>query len=283
MLLACVYSPPDDSLYRFTKDELIAVVQYLNERSTAYHIFCYGDFNLKEIAWDTMDSDDEQQKLFVEKLFQNNLQQHVTFFTRGTSLLDLLITSSNVKVGDVSKFTRKVSPKSDHVPISCNIFLSQDNFLYKETSRPSFSFCRADYKSMSSFVIENPFRIQCWSNPSVLAYYWQEWLLGVVAEFVPRRTIQRSHLNPWVSAVSSHLMKRINTLEKRSNIPTAKSLELKSQLNMNLDQDMCRYQEKMSLTRSSDRLFKVFRLLRQSSLPLCCGLAAPLQQQIKIK
>ena len=62
-------------------------------------------------------------------------------------------------------------------------------------------------------------------------------------------------------------MKRINTLEKRSIIPTAKILELKSQLNINLDQDMCRYQEKMSLTRSSDRLFKVFRLLRQSSLP----------------
>ena len=120
---------------------------------------------------------------------------------------------------------------------------------------------------MSSLVIENPFRIQCWSNPSVLAYYWQEWLLRVVAEFVLRRTIHRSHLNPWVSAVSSQLMKKINTLEKRSDIPTAKILELKSQLNMNLDQDMCRYQEKMSLTRSSDRLFKVFRLLRQSMLP----------------
>ena len=161
VLLICETWLHKDSLYRFTKDELIAVVEYLNERSNAYHIFCYGDFNLKEIDWDTMDSDDEQQKLFVEKLFQNNLQQQVTFFTRGTSLLDLLITSSNVKVGDVSKFTRKVSPKSDHVPISCNIFLPQDNFLYRETSRPSFSFCRADYKSMSSFVIENPFRIQC--------------------------------------------------------------------------------------------------------------------------
>ena len=67
LLLVCVYNPPDDSLYRFTKDELVAVVEYLNERSNAYHIFCYGDFNLKEIDWDTMDSDDEQQKLFVEK------------------------------------------------------------------------------------------------------------------------------------------------------------------------------------------------------------------------
>ena len=62
-------------------------------------------------------------------------------------------------------------------------------------------------------------------------------------------------------------MKRIKISEKRSNISSAKILELKSQLNMNQDQDMYRYQEKMSLTRSSDRLFKVFRLLRKSNLP----------------
>ena len=88
-----------------------------------------------------MDSDDEQQKSFVGNFFQNNLQQHFVFFTRGTSFLNLAITSEKGKIGDVSKLTRKVSLKSDHVPINCNKFLSQDNFLYRKSSRLSFSFC----------------------------------------------------------------------------------------------------------------------------------------------
>ena len=267
LLLVCVYNPPDDSVYRFSEDHLIAVIEYLVQNSKRYHVFCYGDFNLKEIDWNAMASENYDQQKFLEYLFENNLRQHVDFPTRSSNILDLVITSFNVKLGELCTFKKKVSPKSDHVALSYNLYLSQDNFKYRENARSTYSFRTTDFIALSQFLRENSCVHNCWSNPDVLAYYWKEWFWEAISRVVPKRTKHRSNLNPWVSTNSSNLIKKIATLERCIKPPVSKLLRLKSQLNCQLEQDLTLYQRNLAESRSADKLFKLFRLLRRCKMP----------------
>ena len=267
LLIVCAYNPPDDSPYRYSREQMLSFLEYIMMKSKTHHVFCYDDFNLKHIDWNAMESENMEQQEFVEKLFEANLRQHVSFATCGNSLLDLVIASPNIKIGDLSKFKNKVSPQSDHIPIICNIYLSQVNVIYRENARRVFSFCRTDFNALSNYITCNPFVTKCWSNTSVLAYYWQTWLHGAISAIVPKRTRHRAKLNPWISPQSSNLMKKIETIERNPRPGAEKILTLKSKLNDQLDRDLATYQEELANSRSSEALFKNFRMLRRSDLP----------------
>ena len=264
LLLVCVYNPPDDSVYRFSQDHLKAVTEYLVQKSKCYHVFCYGDFNLKGIDWKAMESEHDEEQKFLEYLFEHNFRQHVDFPTRSNNILDLVITSSNVKLGELCAFKKKVTPKSDHVALSRNVYLSQDNFIYRENARLTYSFCSTDFVALSQFLKTNPFVHNCWSNPDVLAYYWKEWFWEAISNVIPMRTKHRSNLNPWVSTKSSNLIKKIASLERCFKPSVSKLLRLKSDLNYQLEQDLAVYQKNMAEARSADKLFK---LLRHCKMP----------------
>ena len=208
LLLVCVYKPPDDSVYRFSQDHFKAVTEYFVQKSKCYHVFCYGDFNLKCIDWKAMESEHDEEQKFLEYLFEHNVRQHVDFPTRSNKILDLVITSSNVKLGELCAFKKKITPKSDYVALSCNVYLSQDNFIYRENARLTYSFCSTDFVALSQFLKTNPFFHNCWSNPDVFAYYWKEWFWEAISNVIPMRTQHRSNLNPWVSTESSKLIRR---------------------------------------------------------------------------
>ena len=64
-----------------------------------------GDFNYPDIDWETIAATDRASidtKLFVECLMDNFYKQQVTQPTRGTAVLDLVITSEPDMVDELS-------------------------------------------------------------------------------------------------------------------------------------------------------------------------------------
>ena len=79
----------------FGNDMHLLLRQLLCEVSQ-YHVLIMGDFNYPDIDWETIAATDRASidaKLFVECLMDNFYTQQVTQPTRGTAVLDLVITS----------------------------------------------------------------------------------------------------------------------------------------------------------------------------------------------
>ncbi len=65
------------------------------------NVILLGDFNLRDINWDTRDAPSQASRLFLETLEQNNLEQLVTEPTHGKNLIDLVITGNTDLVDKV--------------------------------------------------------------------------------------------------------------------------------------------------------------------------------------
>jgi len=79
----------------FSSDTHLLLRQLLCEVSQ-YHVLIMGDFNYPDIHWETLAATDRAStdvKMFVECLMDNFYTQQVTQPTRGTAVLDLVITS----------------------------------------------------------------------------------------------------------------------------------------------------------------------------------------------
>ena len=119
MCVAVVYRPPDASYESFSKSLrfLNSCIEQLNDPS--YDIFVAGDFNFPQINWQTMtvstSGGSPEAAKSAEELLNfmsvNLMNQHVDVPTRGTNILDLLL-SNNDRL--ISHVTARSTEMSDH-------------------------------------------------------------------------------------------------------------------------------------------------------------------------
>ena len=121
----------------------------------------------------------------------------------------------------------------------------------------------------------NPFNPICYSNCDRILSEWYHWLFEAITKFTPRRCKHRSNLPPWITPATSHLKKKLNTLErKQSSLASNDSLRLKIETSRNslaeaLDLDQKNYESKLSNSRNSQAMYKYFKNLRKGpSVPL---------------
>ena len=84
-------------------------------------MFVVGDFNLRDIHWDTLSGSIEIDNSSCELIFELNLSQLIncSAFLKGNINLDLIITNSYEFVNNVLiDKTGKSSFNSDHYPIT---------------------------------------------------------------------------------------------------------------------------------------------------------------------
>ena len=88
-----------------------------------------------------------------------------------------------------------------------------------------YSFCKARFDEMNKQITELPFHGFCWSNINVLLEQWYDWIRPIMFENVPKRTMHRSQLSPWIKPPTSNANKRLETT-RRNNANNIKKIAL---------------------------------------------------------
>ena len=120
--LFVIYRPPKscDSEYASNNEKLCNLVASIPDNS----VLC-GDFNYPSINWKTLSSNNFE-KTFLDTCNDKFLTQHVTFPThRSGNTLDLLLSTNEELIGDVSDCGPLGG--SDHTKVLAEIILPLDN------------------------------------------------------------------------------------------------------------------------------------------------------------
>ena len=122
ILLGIVYR--SDNNTKEMNDSLNHVLRSLGERK---EVMVIGDFNYREINWETMQAGSKKAEDFLDVVMDNLWTQHVTKPTRLNSLLDLVLTSNPNMVDEADVIAHLGT--SDHNTIqwelNCQIELEQ--------------------------------------------------------------------------------------------------------------------------------------------------------------
>ena len=199
---------------------------------------------------------------------EHNLHQLNHSITTASKTLDLCLTDNpDLVISSLATDDAYLnnSPLSDHHPVSIKLNVSALAPL--ERVSKSFNFNRIDHEGLNRAALDSPFLPYCWTNPALLAL-GHEWLKPLLNKFVPLKSVHRSLLPPWISPETSHLMKKLNTLESNPKLTTSnqtKLLSLKERVSSSADDDLCTYQARLSESRNSKHIFKHLKNLKKGA------------------
>ena len=271
VLILCLYNPPSNSKYRVTIDKLNSFFCFLdNDEWREIKVIEVGDFNLPSVNWKTLESADLYEKQLVN-LFDCQLFIPVVFFpTCGKNALDqIFVYDDSIVIGvKCDDSVLKIFSFSDLIPILLDLDLSPATNEKTELNR-ILSFSKCDYVSLKENLRLNPFNPICFSNCDRMLSEWYHWLFDTMTKFTPRRSQHRSNLPPWITPATSHLMKKLNTRQRKPNsLANNDSLRLKIETSRNrlaeaVDLDQKNYESKLFNARNSQAMYKYFKSLRK--------------------
>ena len=187
----CIYRPPNcNSLY---SDNLCELITYFVSGSD--NIVIFGDFNLPDIQWSSYSYPSTRlYQSFMDCIMENALTQHVIVPTRGTNVLDLILSTdpmvvSRVTAGDYFRFLDKVS---DHSALICTINLSYVSPTLLQ-SQSHFDFRRADFVALKvslSCINWHELLCDCPTIDAMLTTFLDTFF-GICMESVPMTKIRK--------------------------------------------------------------------------------------------
>ena len=170
--------------------------------------------------------------------------------------------SNVINRSEVNELNRSFS--SDHKVRKIILQLTHENIL--RCKRQKYAFNKLGWNKLNAIISENPFIPYCYSNVEAAVKQWYKWLENLLAKDVPRPTNHRASLPPWVKKETSHLMKSIATLKRKTSKKSslAKRLKLKkkeNQVRKNLVEDQAEFEKKV-LRKKIFRSTKIFAIPR---------------------
>ena len=160
-----------------------------------------GDFNFRDINWSTYCSPHELDNIFIETLEENSLYQLIQEPTRGSNILDLLLTS-NLDLVDSVLVDEKFST-SDHNSLFFTLKSPLPRINYKQ--RKVFLYSRGDYTSFNDEIKDMDWDLML--NGKSVDQQWEvikNAYNALLEKYVPHKIIKEgSKLDPpWVRAKS---------------------------------------------------------------------------------
>ena len=138
------------------------------------------------------------------------MTQHVSLPTRGSNILDLILTSDDfIDVAMDHPFLSHYS-LSDHIPLTFSLLLFCPNDEVHIQPGQRFSYCKADYNGLREDIRNSPFTPICYSNCDKMLDEWYEWINSKLIKYVPVRTKFRlDPVPPLIKSNSSTLQRSI--------------------------------------------------------------------------
>lgn len=216
ILLGACYRPPDDG--PSFVEQLRESLSEASKQNPANHIYLFGDFSFPNIDWPLLSSSCNAAKDFINLTLDFNLFQVITKPTRGSNILDLLLTSDP---GTVRPITQ-IDGFSDHnmLQLQLNIPLTFLGVTVKnihDYSNAKFNNINAELE-----VFFNETFLPSFSSRSVN----ENWILFrdkisvLVDKYVPLVKITNDKAKPWFNKN----LKQLRNKKKRLYI-SAKRLQ----------------------------------------------------------
>ena len=189
-----------------------------------------GDFNYPKISWDAPDSSrgvNEQE--FVEALHDHYLTQIQRKPTRGTSVLDLVITSvpDQTSVSEVLEID-KAGLFTDHRTVFFEFHTSVKASV--KMHRSVYDYAKGDFDSLrnalrsvnlTSMVGEGDLE-SCWQT-------WKDLFLAAVKDNIPTKRLRGRNPVPWLTGAVINLIKKKETARRKLKLHPSVSLKAKFQ------------------------------------------------------
>lgn len=141
ILLGVCYRPPDSGALH--DQEMFNIIEREGNKNS---LFLMGDFNYAELDWGDQDLIDRNHP-FVECLDNNFLSQVVDKPSRGNNYLDLIMTTDNSVIGNVT--VGEPFDGSDHKTISVELYFEVSK---EEKKYPMYNYFKADYDVIRDYV-----------------------------------------------------------------------------------------------------------------------------------
>lgn len=199
------YRPPNQSS---DVDELMA--GEINKGCTRQTIIL-GDFNLRSVNWDTMVGDTSGMK-FIETFQDKYLVQVVDKPTRGTEILDLVLTNIEHCVREVE--VGETLGNSDHHIIRFIIAFSKDNIVNK-TRVPNYQ--KGDYDRLRKLLAEINWK-EILRDMTVQEMWdiFKGVLKDIVMQCIPFRAIRKGSRKPlwWTQEIGMKIREKKRAFSK---------------------------------------------------------------------
>ena len=93
---------------------------------------------------------------------------------------------------------------------------------------------------------------------------WNQWVMERINACVPRRTVHRSSLSPWIKPGTSSIIKKLENSMKKSPNDWRRCAYFQKLCSEMCEQDQIKYECNIADTRSTDALFKFYRSFKKS-------------------
>ncbi|XP_041483858.1 uncharacterized protein LOC121430607 [Lytechinus variegatus] len=149
LLIGIVYRSPNNTNEQ--NDNLNKALYLLNKEQK--DILIMGDFNYRDINWETMQAGSGKSEAFLDVIMDNLWTQHVSAPTRQESLLDLVITSNPCAIDEVEIIAHLGNSDHNMLRWDTNYFVNQNNMVPKR-----------DFKSANFDAIKCELEEIDWNN-----------------------------------------------------------------------------------------------------------------------
>ena len=155
----------------------------------------------------------------------------------------------------------------DAITLKVRVRNLSSSYLRETKSKIVYSFCKARFDEMNKQITELPFHGFCWSNINVLLEQWYDWIRPIIFENVPKRTMHRSQISPWIKPPTSNAIKRLETARRNNANNIKKIAMLEGIAETMIEEDKADFESNLAASRSTEKLFKYYRNFKSTAIP----------------
>ena len=214
--LCTVYLPPNSDLSYFE-----SLIDFLSDiLSSCIPCIIVGDFNLPNICWSTFTGNSSVSTFFCDFIFNWNLTQHILVPTHiEGNILDLVLTSENIQISDLSINCPSHLINSDHFIISFNLNCGRPlSVINKAKYVFDYNNSKADWDGLCSYLLGLDFS-GCFQSNNI-EFIWdtvKSIIYEAMCRYIPKVKLKTYRNPPWFNSSIRHHINCLRTLRKNIN------------------------------------------------------------------
>ena len=227
----------------------------------------YGNFNLPEIDWHDYSAKHSDTQKLVDLISFYIFQKISDFPTAASGILNLVLVNPKTEVISCKKINQDISLLSnqDAITLKVRVRNLSSSYLRETKSKIVYGFWKVRFDEMNKQITELPFHGFCWSN--ILLEQWYDWIRPIKFENVPKKTMHRFQLSPWIKPPTSNSIKRLKTAGRNNANNIKKIAMLEGIAETMIEEDKAEFETNLAASRSIEKLFKYYRNFKSTAFP----------------
>lgn len=212
LLIGVCYRPPDCgiSFIHNLRSSISAAVDYCSPSD----IYLFGDFNFPQIDWANLSSPSHAATEFINLTLDFYLFQVISQNTRGSNILDLVLTTAPETIGQVMY----LDGFSDHKLLQFDIlvpclFPGQSTKMIRDYSKANYGEINAE---LTTFFNEVFFLLRNHRSTEENWLLLKHKLSALIQKYVPLITISNDKTNPWFNKALQRLRNKKKRLYRKA-------------------------------------------------------------------